>query len=103
MGVISFLLRALFVLIFVRLLGLVVRAFFKGFSAGVAEPAAETPRASPRGAAGAPPLVEEMRRDPVCGVHVAASAAIWGSWNGECAAFCSSRCAEIGAAGAPRA
>jgi YHS domain-containing protein len=94
MGILSFLLRALFVLIFVRLLGLVLRALFAGFRAGIADPPAGAP-APPRDPAGTPrsTSIEEMRRDPVCGVHVAASAAVAGRFNGEEAFFCSAQCA----------
>ena len=92
MGVLSFLLRALFVLIFVRLLGLVLRALFRGFRAGIADPPAASTGGATR-ASGAAGSVEEMRRDPVCGVHVAASAAVPGVYRGEPAFFCSRECA----------
>ena len=93
MGLVSLLLRALFVLIFVRLLGLVLRAFFTGFRSGVADPPPSgTPTAKPREGNGSR-LFEDMRRDPVCGVHVSSADAVWGWWNGERAAFCSESCA----------
>jgi hypothetical protein len=90
MGLLAFVFRAILFLIVFRLAGMVLRAFFGGFAQG-ARPAASSgtgrgPAATPRG------QVEELVRDPVCGVHTARSSALVGSHQGREAYFCSEEC-----------
>jgi YHS domain-containing protein len=44
--------------------------------------------------------VEELVKDPVCGVHTARSSAIVGRYRGSTAYFCSEECAAKADAGA---
>ena len=101
MGVIAFLLRAILFLFIFRLGGIVLRAFFGGLVQGA------RPAPSPGGSArsGGPRVepaprgqIEELVRDPVCGVHTARSSAIAGRYQGASAYFCSPECAAKAAA-----
>ena len=95
MALLAFLLRAIFVLFIVRLGGIVLRAFFGGLVQGSrpsgpsSRPQSATahPSATPRG------QIEELVRDPICGVHTAMSSAIPGHYQGVSAYFCSPECA----------
>lgn len=102
MGVIAFLLRAILFLFIFRLGGIVLRAFFGGLVQG-ARPAGSPGGASPRsGGQRVEPAprgqIEELVRDPVCGVHTARSSAIAGRYQGASAYFCSPECAAKAAA-----
>ncbi len=92
MGVLAFLVRAIFVLFFVRLLGIVLRAFFGGFAQGAgpkSQPGAgSSGRPEPRG------QIQELVKDPICGVHTARASAIAGRYEGRDAYFCSEECAQ---------
>lgn len=94
MGLLAFIVRAFLFLFVFRLASIVLRAFFGGFAQGSRPgPAAGSPGLGrepppPRG------QVEELVRDPVCGVHTARSSAIPGRYRGEIAYFCSPECAE---------
>jgi YHS domain-containing protein len=90
MGLLAFIFRAILFLIVFRLAGMVLRAFFGGFAQGT-RPA----KSSGPGRVSEPPprgQVEELVRDPVCGVHTARSSAIAGRHEGREAYFCSAEC-----------
>ena len=90
MALLAFLFRAILFLFVFRLAGLVLRAFFGGFFQG------SRPAASPsRGPVNptAPGQIEELVRDPVCGVHFPRLGAIVGQYQGASAYFCSGACA----------
>jgi YHS domain-containing protein len=97
MALLAFIFRVILFLIVFRLAGLVLRAFFGGLVRGSRPPpgggggTAREP--APRG------QVEELVKDPVCGVHTARSSAIPGRYRGESAYFCSEECAEKARAG----
>ena len=90
MGLLAFVFRAILFLIVFRLAGMVLRAFFGGFVQGARPAASSGPRRepvpTPRG------QVEELVRDPVCGVHTARSSALVGRHQGREAFFCSEEC-----------
>lgn len=78
------------------LLFLVVRAFLKNIlaavrpnrpqaTAGRQPPSAQQPSVQPGG---------ELKKDPVCGTYVAASASLTRTVNGEVLYFCSSECRD---------
>jgi YHS domain-containing protein len=93
MGVLAFIFRAILFLFVFRLAAIVLRAFLGGFLKGSrpAGPSAANPMSpfgpAPRG------QVEELVKDPVCGVHTAKSSAIAGTFQGAPAWFCSPECA----------
>jgi len=101
LGLLSFFFRAIVVLVIFRLAGIVFRAFMWGFGQGLrpsgpsstapssTAPAGETRRGRPQEAG----RIEELVKDPVCGVHVARSSAIVGRYEGREAYFCSEACA----------
>jgi len=88
MGLLAFLFRAIVFLFILRLAGLVLRAFLGGFRQG-----ARPDNPQPRG------QVEELVKDPICGVHTARSSAIVGRYQGTVAYFCSDECAGKAGAG----
>ncbi len=95
MGILAFLFRAILFLFVFRLAGIVLRAFLGGFFRGARPNDPSGGRGSggrsspePRG------QVEELVKDPVCGVHTARSSAIVGRYQGATAHFCSEECAE---------
>lgn len=101
MGLVAFLFRAIVVLFIFRLAGIVLRAFLYGFGRG-ARPQ------DPKGAGSGPAWgrtpeprgqVEELVRDPMCGVHTARSSAVVGRYQGSTAYFCSAECAAKASAG----
>jgi len=101
MGLLAFLFRAIVVLFILRLGGIVLRAFLYGFGRG-ARP--ENPPGAGSGPARGRPLeprgqVEELVKDPVCGVHTARSSAVVGHYQGSTAYFCSEECAARASAG----
>lgn len=91
MGLLAFLFRAIMVLFVFRLAGVVLRAFMGGFRMGARPdaPSGSTQRGRPQ----EPGRIEDLVRDPVCGVHTARSAAIPGRFEGRDAYFCSEECA----------
>ena len=95
MALLAFLFRAILFLFIFRLAGIVLRTFLGGFAQG-ARP--NEPSARPRsgGRSGSEPRgqVEELVKDPVCGVHIAKSSAIVGRYQGSTAYFCSEKCAQ---------
>lgn len=95
MGLLAFIARAILFLFVFRLASIVLRAFFGGFVQG-ARPSG-SPGASRGAAAGARPEtrghIEELVKDPVCGVHTARSQAVVGRYAGREAYFCSEECA----------
>jgi len=90
-ALLAFIFRLVVVLFILRLAGIVLRAFFGGFVQG-SRPGGAANRSGfdpqPRG------QVEELVKDPVCGVHTARSSAIVGRYRGAVAYFCSDECAE---------
>lgn len=95
MGLLAFLFRLVLFLFLFRLAGIVVRAFFGGLVQG-SRPTG--PHPAPSGSDGRPGSparghIEELVRDPVCGVHTARSSAIGGRYEGREAWFCSEECA----------
>lgn len=102
MGLLAFVFRAILFLFVFRLAGIVLRAFLGGFFQGsrpegpssVNHPGGFSPGPEPRG------QVEELVKDPVCGVHTARSTAIVGRYRGSTAYFCSEECAAKADAGA---
>lgn len=98
MGVLSFLFRVLLILLVIRLAGIALRAFLGGYlrgARGTNTPARPGPRARESGSRGE---IEELVKDPVCGVHTARSSAIAGTYEGRAAYFCSPECATRAAA-----
>jgi len=98
MALLAFILRAILFLFVFRLAAIVIGTFFRAFTRGFRPPAGRTRGGSvsetvPRG------QVEELVKDPVCGVHTARSSAIAGRYHGESAYFCSEECAEKARAG----
>ena len=104
MGIVSlvaFILRAIFVLFVIRLGGIILRSFFGGLSEGLKGPAGGarttgatwTTGASRNAASRAAGHIEELVKDPICGVHTARASAIVGKYRGESVFFCSPECA----------
>lgn len=94
MGLLALILRAILFLFVFRLAVIVLRAFFGGYiqgsrpgGSGSGGPAR---RSSPKTAG----RVEELVRDPVCGIHTARSSAVVGRYQGSTAYFCSQDCAD---------
>jgi YHS domain-containing protein len=70
---------------------MVLGSFFRGFSQGsrpVKTSSGQGPSREPRG------QVEELVKDPICGIHTARSSAITGRFEGRDAYFCSEECAQ---------
>lgn len=102
MGFLAFIVRALLFLFVFRLAGIVLRAFLGGFFQGSRPSGASAPNRPPGFDPGPQPRgqVEELVKDPVCGVHTARSSAIVGRYRGSIAYFCSEECAAKADAGA---
>jgi len=102
MGFLAFIVRALLFLFVFRLAGIVLRAFLGGFLQGSRPPGASATNPSAGWGAGPEPRgqVEELVKDPVCGVHTARSSAIVGRYRGSTAYFCSEECAARANSGA---
>ena len=95
MGLLAFLVRVVFVLFFVRFLGIVLRAFFGGFVQGARPgPAGGRAASSPFGGPEPRGQIQELVKDPICGVHTARASAIAGRYEGRDAYFCSEACAQ---------
>ena len=91
MGLLAFIFRAIVFLIIFRLASMVLGSFFRGFSQG-SRPVKTSQGAGPsREARG---QVEELVKDPICGIHTARSSAIMGRFEGRDAYFCSEECAQ---------
>jgi YHS domain-containing protein len=92
MALLAFLFRLIVVLFILRLGGIVLRAFLGGFAQGSRPEGQASPgwgsSPQPRG------QIEELVKDPICGVHVARSSALEGRYRGASAYFCSPECAE---------
>ena len=95
MALLAFLFRAIVFLFVVRLAGIVMRVFLGGFMQGArpndspGPPRGSTGRSDPQGQG----RIEELVKDPVCGVHTVRSTAIAGRYQGAPAYFCSETCA----------
>ena len=90
MGLLAFIFRAILFLFVFRLAGMVLRAFFGGLVQGTRPPTSPGVDRGP-----APPArgqVEELVKDPICGVHTARSQALLGRHAGREAYFCSEEC-----------
>ena len=97
MGLLTFIFRAIVVLIIMRLASMVLGSFFRGFAQGsrpVKTPPGRGPSQEPRG------HFEELVKDPICGIHTARSSAIAGRFEGRDVYFCSEECAQKAIAGA---
>lgn len=102
MGFLAFIVRAILFLFVFRLAAIVLRAFLGGFFQG-AKPQGPSPVNRAAGWNPGPAArgqVEELVKDPVCGVHTARSSAIVGRYQGATAYFCSEECAARADAGA---
>ena len=91
MGLLAFIFRAIVFLFIFRLASMVLGSFFRGFSQGsrpVKTSPSQGPSREPRG------QVEELVKDPICGIHTARSSAIAGRFEGRDAYFCSEECAQ---------
>lgn len=98
MGLLAFLFRAILFLFVFRLAGLVLRAFFGGFAQGSRPSGADARSSGPsRQDPGPIGRIEDLVKDPVCGVHTARSQAIAGRYEGREAFFCSEECAAAAA------
>lgn len=102
MALLAFIFRAILFLFVFRLAAIVLRAFLGGFSQGSRPQGPSTGNRSAGWGAGPEPRgqVEELVKDPVCGVHTARSSAIVGRYQGSTAYFCSEECAKKASAGA---
>jgi YHS domain-containing protein len=93
MSILAFIFRLILFLIVFRLAGIVLRSFLGGLVRGTRPP-------GPSGGRGAGQSgqtkgqIEELVKDPICGVHTARSSAIAGRYDGRDAYFCSPECAE---------
>ena len=94
MALLAFILRLILFLFVFRLAAIVLRAFFGGFIQGSRPGASGASGSARRSSPKAAGRVEELVRDPVCGVHTARSSAIAGRYQGSTAYFCSQECAE---------
>lgn len=102
MGFLALIVRVVLLLLVIRLAVIALRAFLGGFLQG-SKPQGPSPanRSDFRGPGGEPRgQVEELVKDPVCGVHTARSSAIVGRYQGATAYFCSEECAAKADAGA---
>ena len=102
MGFLAFIFRAIVFLFIFRLAGIVLRAFLGGFLQG-SRPGGPSSASRSAGWGSSPEArgeVEELVKDPVCGVHTARSSAIVGRYRGSVAYFCSEECAAK-ASGSP--
>ena len=88
MGLLVGLLRLLFILLVVRLVGRFVSAVVRGYRGQFA-----TPTAPSLGA-------RELVRDPVCGTFVADDRALTATVSGEIEHFCSTACRDLALSGA---
>jgi YHS domain-containing protein len=93
MALLAFIVRAILFLFAFRLAAIVLRAFFGGFVQGSRSDASGAGGSARRSDPKARGQVEELVKDPVCGVHVARSSAIVGRYQGAPAFFCSPECA----------
>lgn len=102
MGLLAFVFRAILFLFVFRLAGIVLRAFLGGFREGSRPEGPSAVKRAPGYRPGPEPLgpVQELVKDPVCGVHTARSSAIAGRYRGAPAYFCSEECAAKADAGA---
>jgi YHS domain-containing protein len=101
MGLLAFVFRAILFLFVFRLAGIVLRAFLGGFLQGSKPDPSASNRSTSFGRGPEPRgKVEELVKDPVCGVHTARSSAIVGRYRGSTAYFCSEECAAKADAGA---
>jgi hypothetical protein len=99
MGLLAFIVRAILFLFVFRLAAIVLRAFIGGFVKGARAPESPVqPHRSPFEADPPKGQIEELVKDPVCGVHTARSSAIAGTFQGAPAWFCSTECAAKAAA-----
>ena len=90
MTLLTFIFRAILFLFAFRLAAIVLRAFFGGLVKGL------RPAPGPTAPGGPAPQgrIEELVKDPVCGLHIARSSAVSGRYRGAPAYFCSAECAE---------
>jgi YHS domain-containing protein len=90
LSLLAFIFRAILFLIVFRLASIVLGSFFRGFKQGSRPktPSGRGPSPEARG------QVEELVKDPVCGIHTARSSAIAGRFEGRDAYFCSEECAS---------
>ena len=96
MALLAFLFRLVLFLVVFRLAGIVLRSFFGGFLQG-SRPAGPSDGGRGSGGRSDPEprgQVEELVKDPVCGVHTARSSAVVGHYQGSPAYFCSEECAD---------
>ena len=93
MAILAFIFRLILFLIVLRLGGFVLRSFFGGLVRGTrpSGPAATRGAGQSGHTKG---QIEELVKDPICGVHTARSSAIAGRYDGRDAYFCSPECAE---------
>ena len=95
MGLLAFIVRVILFLFVFRLAAIVLRAFLGGFFKGSRAPEPTVrPHRQPFDADPPKGQIEELVRDPVCGVHTARSSAVAGTFQGAVAYFCSEDCAQ---------
>jgi YHS domain-containing protein len=96
MALLAFIFRAILFLFVFRLAGIVLRAFLTGLRQGSAPPGSSSGWRGSGSRSGAEPRgqVEELVKDPICGIHIARSVAVAGRYQGANAYFCSEECAE---------
>jgi YHS domain-containing protein len=89
-SLLAFIFRAILFLLVFRLASIVLGSFFRGFTQGgkPTRPSGQGPGPEARG------QVEELVKDPICGIHTARSSAIAGRFEGRDAYFCSEECAS---------
>lgn len=90
MALLAFLFRLIVFLLIFRLASIVLGSFFRGFTQGAKTPppSGKVPGPEVRG------QVEELVKDPICGIHTARSSAIAGRFENRDAYFCSEECAS---------
>ncbi len=93
MGLLVRIFRAILLLFVFRLAAIVLRASLEGFVQGARSPAPVRPHHNPFEVDPPRGEIEELVKDPVCGVHTARSSAIAGTFQGASAWFCSAECA----------
>jgi YHS domain-containing protein len=95
MGVLTFIFRAILFLFVIRLALVVLRAFLGGFFQVKSPVPSQGGHGSDDSAGSATRgRIEELVKDPVCGVHTARSSAVLGRFEGREAYFCSEECAQ---------
>ena len=97
MAILAFIFRLILFLIVFRLAGIVLRSFFGGLVRGTRPTGPAAARGAGQGGHSGQQTkgqVEELVKDPICGVHTARSSAIAGRYEGRDAYFCSPECAE---------